>query len=197
MLLEFAGVAARGYTNRLCLSEGVAMREMTIRIRFKVPSLGDAKRNDSRFYMLRDPDNRVMFMRSWFTANMVLAAGLFGRHQDEVNKIFWDVVIDGVIEKNGWYRRFYRVNGGKERYALHEAFLAGQIIGINCVVPDRISDDEFWSMMAIAGRYKGLSPWKPGQFGLYEVESLRPRRIPPSGGDKEVQTDSSAVDIKV
>jgi len=32
--------------------------------------------------------------------------------------------------------------------------------------------------MEYAGRFRGLSPWRPGEYGTYVVESLRPRKTP-------------------
>jgi hypothetical protein len=63
------------------------------------------------------------------------------------------------------------------RYSLHEAFEEGQIVGLNCIVPTVITEEDFWQLMGKAGQYKGLSPWKPGEFGFFEVVSIRPRRV--------------------
>jgi len=30
--------------------------------------------------------------------------------------------------------------------------------------------------MNIAGKYRGISPWKPGEYGHFLVEEIRPRR---------------------
>ena len=65
---------------------------------------------------------------------------------------------------------------GRERWSTHESLVRGQTIGINCVVPHSIDQDDFWTLMQIAGKYKGLSPWQPGNYGHYEVVSIRPRR---------------------
>lgn len=171
------------------------MRELTVRLRFTLPSLGNVKDERGQFRMIRDGESRVLFMRSWHVANMVFVAALLGRHQDEVAKICWDPVVDGTIAKGGWYRRYYKI-GGRERYVLHEAFFAKQIVGINCVVPTRIGDDDFWRLVAIAGQYRGLSPWKPGDFGHYEVVSLRPRAVRPVQEEevKEREPDSFTAD---
>ena len=157
------------------------MREVTVRIKFTKHCLGSVKRDDrtGKFYLPRDPNGSVVFLSTWHAANMRFAAKVFGRHQDEVSKIHWDIAVDGIVRegRDGWYRRYYIVNGAaKERYALHEAFVPGQIVGINCVVPSTITDGDFWQLMEIAGRYRGLSPSKPGEYGHFEVVSIRPRR---------------------
>jgi hypothetical protein len=116
-----------------------------------------------------------MFLASWHHANMRFAAQLLGRHQDVVGKVCWDVAVDGVVRPERWHKRYYTTNG-RQRYVLHEAFFADQVVGVNCVVPAAISDDDLWELMRLAGQYRGISPWKPGEFGLFTVESIRPRR---------------------
>lgn len=154
------------------------MRELTVRIRFSVPCLGNVKRKEpsDHFAMPRNQQGLVIFLASWHHANMRLAAQLLSRHQDEVAKIHWDIAVDGVVSKN-WYRRYYCLPNGRRRYSLHEAFFPGQLIGINCAVPTVITDEDLWRLLSIAGRYRGLSPWKPGEFGIYEVESVRSRHV--------------------
>ncbi len=166
------------------------MRELTVRIRFTAHSLGNQKLRDNtgRFVFQRNPTtNHVMFLPTWHNSNMRLASQLLGRHQDEVGRIHWDPLVDGRLRQDKWYQEHYRKNG-KTRYILHEAFFPGQEIGINLCLPLAISEDDFIRLMAKAGQYKGLSPWKPGEFGFYEVVELRDRQIPlppDDGGRKQ------------
>lgn len=155
------------------------MRELTVRIRFTKHSLGNVKiQRTGRFSFARNPSTgAVTFLPTWHQSNMRFASQLLGRHHDEVKKILWDINVDGVLEKNSWFRRYYTVSGTtKQRYVLHEAFNPGQTVGVNCVVPAGISDEDFWELMRIAGQYKGLSPARPEEFGHFEVVSIRPRR---------------------
>lgn len=157
------------------------MRELTVRIKFTSPCLGNVKLRDGsgRFIFSRSPGGHVIFLACWHHANMRLAAQLLGRHQDEVGKIHWDINVDGKLYTERWHRLYYQASpGSRQRYSLHEAFFPGQIVGINCVVPSAISEDDFWRLMQKAGQYKGLSPWKPGEYGFYEVVSVRPRMAP-------------------
>lgn len=154
------------------------MRELTIRIRFTRACLGNVqeKHGQGRFLLPRTPDRRVMFLSTWHAQNMKLAASLLGRYQTEIDKIFWDVAIDGNPGRDSWYKRYYANGSGRQRYALHEAFLPGTCVSINCAVPTSISDDGMIQLMRLAGRYKGLSPHHPGEYGQFEVESVRSRR---------------------
>lgn len=156
------------------------MRELTVRVRFTKHSLGNVKAKDGsgRFLMPRNLNGLVTFLASWHHANMRFAAQLLGRHQDEVGKVLWDIQVDGHTRKDCWHRRYYSTGTIKQRYTLHESFMPGQVVGINCVVPAAITDDDLWRLLTTAGKYKGLSPWHPGEYGFFEVESIRPRRAP-------------------
>lgn len=162
------------------------MRELTVRICFRSPCLGSVKdrRSAGRFLLPRDPRGNVTFLASWHRANMRFAATLLGRHQDEVSKIVWDTAVDGP-SSCGVYQRYHKRKETEEdgrarrlRYAIHEAFLPGCVVGINCVVPTPITDDDFWELMRMAGRYKGISPFGGGngEYGFFEVVSIRNRR---------------------
>jgi hypothetical protein len=157
------------------------MRELTVRVRFTGPSLGNVKSRDgavSSFVFHRNDDGRIVFLASWHRANMRFAAQLLGKHYDHVQHILWDVVVDGGLRKGRekWFSRYFSTQNGRRRYVKHEAFQVGQTVGINCAVPQGITDDELLQLMNLAGRYKGLSPWKPGEYGHFEVESIQPRR---------------------
>jgi hypothetical protein len=146
------------------------MREMCVRIRFTGPSLGNVKAQDGRFLMPRGPDGSVTFLSTWHHSNLRFASRLLGRHRGLVGKTSWSVAVAGV--PGDWYRRYYNQDG-RRRYCLHEAFLAGQEVEMGCVVPSGIPDADFEALLALAGRYRGLSPWRPGEFGFFEVAGLR------------------------
>lgn len=174
----------------------MTMRELTARIRFLSPSLGNQKMRDGsgRFVFQRNPNGGVIFLPSWHNSNMRMAAQLLNRHQKEVQNIHWDINVDGVLKKNPWHKNHYRSQKShKLRYSLHEAFHEGQIVGLNCIVPTAIKEEDFWQLMGKAGQYKGLSPWKPGEHGFYEVVSIRPRRSNRSTDD-DAQLDSSLLE---
>ncbi len=158
------------------------MRELTVRIRFVQHSLGNQKLQDGtgRFVFSRSPcdfeqGGRITFLASWHQANMRLASQLLGRHQDEVRKIYWDIHVEGQLRSDCWYRVYYGQATQRRRYSLHEAFFPGEIVGIHCLVPSVITDEDLWQLVQKAGQYKGLSPWKPGEYGKFEVMSIRPR----------------------
>lgn len=159
------------------------MRELTVRIRFTTPSLGSVKQrgkgSDGRYYLPRHPDGKITYLAAWHHSNLRTASQLLNRHQKIVKDILWDIFVDGCPPKDGtqWYRRYYNAkNNGKRRFSQHECFPTGHIIGINCAVPTSITDDVMLQLMGAAGRYCGLSPWSPNEFGHFEVVTIRPRR---------------------
>lgn len=155
------------------------MRELTVRIRFTKHSLGNVKDNATgRMCLPRNPQGFVLFLPTWHRSNLRMASQVLGKHQDEVEKVCWDLRVDGDVRRDPWFRRYYAMSGGKKRYALHEAFFPGQVVGLHCVVPAAIDDDDLRRLMQLAGQYRGLSPWRPGEFGLFEVDQILPRRMP-------------------
>lgn len=152
------------------------MRELTVRIHFTSPSLGNVKAKGREGYVFpRTPEGLVTFMPTWHQANMRLAAQLLGRHGTEVGKIFWDVAVDATLLPDRWYRRWYFYGMGKRRFVQHESFVVGQVVGLNCIVPSSIDDGDFIELMNLAGKYKGLSPWDPGKFGHFKVDGIEAR----------------------
>ncbi len=153
------------------------MRELTVKIQFTNPSLGNQKGPNGRYTFQRSLDNKILFLPTWHYSNMVLAADMLGRHQETVKKICWDIEIDAKLHPNCFARHYYpKTNNGKERWSVHESLKTGQTIGLNCIVPSEIDDADFWSLLQIAGKYKGLSPWQPGQYGHYQVVEFHLRR---------------------
>lgn len=155
------------------------MREVTVRIRFNQVCPGAHRRPHSGgviFAMVRDPDGKVMFLPTWWSAILRYAAKVLNRHQQDVDAVRWDPLIDG--EPRTW-RRPIPTDGKKSnraRYALHEAFLPGASIGVNCVLPSAITIDDFWQLLTVAGTYRGISPYKPSKdFGTFEVVSIDSR----------------------
>lgn len=146
----------------------MGLQEVTVRLRFNKECLG-AVRKGACNEMLRDPDRRVMFLATWWSAVMRYAAQVVNHHQDLVDKIDWDPIVDGTTKI---FRRYYETS----RYTLHEAFLAGDIIGVNCVIPSGMTQDAFWQLMTVAGTYRGISPYKPDKkYGTFDVVEIRPR----------------------
>ena len=157
------------------------MQEVTVRIQFNQPCPGDVKRPDGKNHILsmrRDPEGRVMFLPTWWAGIIRYAAKVLNRHQAAVKRIRWDPVVDGVPKK---WRRYFPTPPDKAdarpRYALHEAFLPGDTIGVNCVLPDELTTDDLWQLMDVAGSYKGISSYKPDEgYGTFRVNEVRSRK---------------------
>jgi len=149
-----------------------------MRLRFTRECLGFARRKlgDSRgviYGMPRNANRDVMFLASWWRENLQYAAKVVNRHHNTATKVAWDQVVDGKLSE--WRRTVTPAKEGKRaRYALHEAFRPNTIIGVNAVLPDGLTIDEFIQLLEIVGTYKGISPFKSDTetYGTFEVVSV-------------------------
>lgn len=158
------------------------MQEVSIRLRFIRECLGSAKRRKSVkdqvvFRMPRDPRGRVMFLPTWWGSIMTYAAKVHNLGHASVRKIDWDPIVDGA-PRQGWRRIITPPSEdpkGRARYAVHEAFHPGDVIGVKAVLPDGLGIDEFQELLTIAGTYKGVSPYQPSgeNYGTFEVVSVK------------------------
>ncbi len=99
---------------------------------------------------------------------MAFAAEVFGRLQDVAKLICFESEVGGDSPPEKLYRRYY----AEDRFALHEALWPGQQIEVRLVCPPAITDDELRELLAIAGRFRGISPAKPKEFGFFTVATL-------------------------
>lgn len=157
------------------------MQEVSIRLRFVRECLGSVKRRKAHdqviFCMPRDHRERVMFLPSWWGNLMKYAAKVSNLGHSDVRKIDWDPIIDGAPRHN-WRRIVVPAAADKRkraRYAVHEAFPPGAVIGVKAVLPDGLSVDSFQELLTIAGTYKGVSPFQSEaeNYGTFEVVSVK------------------------
>ena len=147
------------------------MIEVAVKLRFNQHCLGNCRQNAVRRF-LHDANGNVLFLPTWWAAIMRYAAKLLNRHQRAVSQIDWDPVVVGRPRE---YRRFY----APHRYTRHEAFHPGDTITIHAVLPADITCDDFRELLDVAGRYKGMSPYKPeSRFGTFEVRDVAQGRRP-------------------
>lgn len=156
------------------------MEEVCIQLRFNRPCLGVAKRQEGKrtiFRMDRDAAGKVMFMPSAWQGLMRYAAKVANRHQTLVKDIDWNPVIDGEPQRE--WRRWIAPEGDTRRthYALHEAFMPGDVVKITAVLPDGMTRETFRDLLELAGNYRGFSPFnnQTEKFGTFEVVSIEPR----------------------
>lgn len=155
------------------------MRELIVTIKFTKPCLGSVKKytTDSAsgrrwpyFVMPRTPEGSVRFEAHWWRSSMQFAASVLCRHQRAVRDIHFDIAVDGTAsgEPKSYYKRYF----DSKRFVRHEAFLAGDTVRVHCVVPTVISDDDLGSLMDIIGRFRGVSPYGPREYGFFTVVSV-------------------------
>jgi hypothetical protein len=163
------------------------VQEVKVLLRFTVPCLGANKQPTERmgvvFCFSRTPDGQVMFPQTWWRAIVTHAARIKNIPTNIVNKIEWSPAVDGSPRL--WQRYIQdpnRLENARPRYAQHEAFLPGRVIGVECVLPVDLAVDTFASLMGVAGKFRGISPYKPGEYGRFTVVSVHPagRAVPES-----------------
>jgi hypothetical protein len=159
------------------------MEEVTLEIRFLRECLGAERRNidgEGDVFCMHRVGDDVIFLPAWWRSIARYAARLHNRPPGLVEQIDWDPVVEGTPRR---WRRFFQGDEPRERrrYAKHEAFRPGDILRVKCVLPDGLGVDAFRELMDTAGRYKGISPFKPDQYGQFAVAGVHPRRATPCG----------------
>jgi len=156
-------------------------RERTVVICFRSPSLGNQKLEDGsgRFVFQRSPEGHILFLPSWHQANLAWASRAVGQYQQDALRVWWEPQIEGTLRENCWVRHYYKKRSGKTCWSVHQAFAPGQIVRAHCAVPERLPDGDLQRLLQKAGEVRGLSPWRPGQYGFFDVlEITRRRRLP-------------------
>lgn len=157
------------------------MLEVTIRLQFNRECLGSVpsktRSSNTIYRMPRDAQGTVMFLPSWWRGGTRYAAKVLGRYHSEAQEIAWSPLVDGHTSE--WQRTVIPAQESKHnrrRYALHEAFLRNDIIGVTAVLPPGLTIDAFIELLNIVGLYKGISPFKSAAetYGTFQVVSVLP-----------------------
>lgn len=160
--------------------------EVHIRIIFDEPCLGNEREPDpAPNRHSRDSAGNVVLKQIWWNSIMVKAAQAFCRHQSKVFDIAWTPEVDGTVKL---YERYYvaHENGRSiTRVKKHEAFYAGDIVGVKARLPDDMSIEDFQEILTIAGQSYGISPygWKKG-LGRFKVVEVKRAYGSKHGGDQ-------------
>lgn len=160
------------------------MRELLLTLRFTSPSLGNVKKYVRQensavswpvFYMPRSLDGRVRFETNWWKSGLVFAADILCRHQKDVRNVEFAAELEGRTNTDirHFFKRFLPTATGRSRFVRHEAFLPDDVVRASCVVPDVISDEAFEQLMQYFGRFRGISPFRPKQYGHFQVEKIQ------------------------
>jgi hypothetical protein len=159
------------------------MQEVIARLQFIRPALGYAERRARSEQVVytwpRDPQQRLMFLSSWWHERMNYAAKVLSRYSALVAQISWDQAIgyDGNISQ--FRRDVWREKQGcmvRSGYAEHEAIRAGAEITVRAVLPSNLPLEAFRELLDIVGRYKGISPYRSDTeaYGTFAVLTVQP-----------------------
>ena len=160
------------------------MREVVVRIEFMTPCLGNLKKvmKSNRggdwtvYYLPRTPDGQVRLEQAWWSGKLSFAAEVLCRHQRDIKYVTFEVAVDG--KANDKINKFYERYITGKRYVRHECFAPGEVIGVNCVVPSSIPNDDFWRIMENVGKFRGISPFgkREDGFGHFKVVSVMDKK---------------------
>lgn len=114
-----------------------------------------------------------MFLPTWWNSIVRDAAVQLNKPVRLVRQIRWAAAIDGVPVR--WPRYLPDTERRKHRpFAMHEAFLPGTEIVVGATLPDGLSIADLTGLLELAGALYGISPYKPRQYGQFEVVSIKP-----------------------
>jgi hypothetical protein len=148
------------------------MTEVTLRIRFLQPCLGARPRKRpedgvSVLTMPRGASGQVMFPPAWWRAIVAHGARVKGGSATTARRISWSLDVDGVPRR--WIRHVPGTQDRRAGHVHHEAFLPGDVVAVDCVLPPGLAPGVFRRWMEAGGRYQGISPYKHGEWGRFEV----------------------------
>lgn len=151
------------------------MREVTIKLKFTTPCLGDVRDVPSGILRLRrDGVGRVVIMPNVWKLIINKSAPTCGVSPRICKSIRWDPVVDGEPKL---FERMWSdesTGGSKRGVDCHESFPAGAIVGIRALVPDDLTPDQLSKILNVAGSFCGVSPWGHRHgFGRFVVEDIR------------------------
>lgn len=163
--------------------------ELTVRIRFTTPCIGNVRRNDYD-RMQRDTDGNVIFMPTWWRSAFLQAAQSLNKYHDKIKQIRASLRVYGTLSR---IKRRY--GGAAHAYKIHEGYDVGAELEVNFLLPVGMTMEEFGELLEVTGEYVGVSPygWADG-YGHFDVLEVR------RGGhrrDKEVgqrTADSTSAD---
>jgi hypothetical protein len=155
------------------------VQDVTVKIRFLEPCLGADRMIREKlgvvFCFPRTAAGQVRFHQTWWRAIVTHAARLRHIPTSIIKQIEWTPEVEGSPRL---WRRFIhdptRAEHRRPGYAQHEAFLPGQVVGLECTLPAALTLADFRGLMEVAGRSRGISPYKPGAHGKFEVVSMQP-----------------------
>jgi hypothetical protein len=145
--------------------------EVVARLEFTTPCLGNVRKPDYD-RMLRDRDDQVIFMPSWWRAAFAKASTALSRYHRLVDKIHPALQVEGRVTQ---IKRFFgrQMDGCKT----HEGFDTGAVVTFRFILPYGMTIGQFTELLEAVGDYIGISPygWKTGDYGHFKVQEVARR----------------------
>ena len=148
--------------------------EVTARIRFTRPCLGNVRRPDCD-QMERDPEGNVIFLSTWWRAAFAKAARAINRHYKLVDNIHPALQIYGPVTRIERPYTEQHGDGRQRRIKIHEGFAVGAVVECSFLLSSGMTADYFTELLESVGIYFGISPygWKTGLYGFFKVLEVR------------------------
>jgi len=157
------------------------MREFVVRLCFLKHCLGHVRRDyfsrgkrQTCFLMPRNHTGRVVFQPTWWQSILRRAAEVLCRHQAAVRQIRFGLELEG--DPREIPAHFYRHYHDEKRFSKYEAFYPGDIVSLSCLAPAGIDQDALRELLEIAGKYFGISPGRPNEYGHFEVVAIAAKK---------------------
>lgn len=161
-------------------------REFSVRLEFTSPCLGNDRHTDPGsswpvFRMSRTTaQGSICFEPMWWRSGLLFAANLTGFPRRLMDGVVFDPIVDGQVND----QLFKRLLNDNKKYARHEAFLSGDRVNVNCIVPLAVSANDLGVLLTKFGSYRGISPFRGDNYGRFKVLTIEPLRQELLGADE-------------
>ncbi len=153
------------------------MREVTIRICMLEPCLSGRNNvdegNGPDFIFDRDSKDRALIMQTTWIRSLKFACKAISVTTKHVNSVWFDPAVVGTIKTYDRLCKDQMATIGNRRFLRYEAFLPGDVVTVRAVLHDKLWLSTFKKILKACGSYAGLSVSCFGDYGRFEVLSVR------------------------
>lgn len=153
------------------------MREVTIRIMMLEPCLAGRKNhnvgNGPDFVFDRDSKGRALIMQTTWIRSLKFACKAISITTKHVSSVWFDPSVIGEVKTYDRLCKNQASASDNRRFMRYEAFLSGDVVTVRAVLHDKLWLSTFKKILKACGSYAGLSVSCFGDYGRFEVLSVR------------------------
>ena len=153
------------------------MREVEIRLRMLEHCLAGTKNRESErphFVFNRNAaGDKALIMQKEWQRLLRFGCKALSISTRPVQAVWFDPIVDGPI---GIHERHYKDHDAPQpgtKFKLHEAFLPGAELVIRAVLRYPLKPETFKKILTAGGRFAGLTLHSFGEYGRFEVLSVK------------------------